>query len=280
MQLEPHNTLRFDSVADLHSYMTPNKCNSPDTTNTWYGGVTAKTACDMLLTGDQSRVAAAQLMLDKFDVRINTFGMEMATGVAGFCPSVADYLGGSPESMYCMAETQSQAAPLKIIVDTVSSACISQEQINQRGTTILAMVMALAAVRPITLEVVTILDTETSFYFNECGFKNNNYCCARVAINSAPLDLGTACYALCHSGFSRRVLYGALINKYNSPGIWPGFDGKQAANTRDPKIFNWYLSMLGETEESALFIPAIFAQDDLLTKPVEWINSVLAKYTN
>lgn len=275
MQIEQNNVMRFNSISDLHSYMTPAMCyGSTMSEGKWFGNVTSQQACDMLITGDQSQVPAAQTMLDKFDVRIETTGNEMGLSAAGFMPSIPDYLGGAPECMYSMNEVQNNAMPLKVIVDTTSSGGITSEQLSKRGTVILAAVMALAAVRPVTLEAVSSMDCDKQFRFN-----GNDFCAARVAINSAPIDLGSACLALCNTGFTRRVMYGATEGKYLSPGHWPSRDGKMMMG-RDDATNAWYLSMYGEDPETTLYIPTIHLYDTLMTEPEKWITEVLAKYSH
>lgn len=264
------NTMRFESMADLGAYMTPDKCHRSDFSGEWVGYVSSKQALAMLATGDESRVDAAQALLDKFDVHIETSGQAMATGVAGFCPSVPDYLGGSPESMYCMTEVQSEAAPLTIIVDLATSSSIGQDTITRRGTTILAAVMALSATRPVTLEVISMGDGKHTV-------KGTSVSISRVAINSTPLDLASACYALCHSGFCRHILYG-VMDCLGFTGLWPEHKGKRMTATRGAEYTTWALDVLDADPETTLFIPAICSTDELVNEPERWIASVLAKY--
>jgi len=221
------NTVLFDSMADMANFITPAKCYKGDTNLAWYDGATPEQAISMLRTGDSSQVANAQKMLDKFDVRIETHGQAMDLGVAGFIPCVPEYLGGAPESMFSMVEVESAAQPLKILVDTTSSAGVSRETLTKRGTAILAMVMALSALRPIQLETVCVLD---------CGYGRifDGKCVSftRTKINSAPLDLASACFALCHQGFTRRMVYGIAQTLFEAPLHWGSMPD---VNMRDPR---------------------------------------------
>ena len=273
MRIANNNVIAFDSMVDLQRYMKPSMCHGSDEGGSWYGNLTAAQSLAMLTTGDQSRVAAAQQMMDKFDIRLDTAGQQLGYGVAGFMPCVPEYLGGSPDSMFCMEEVQSSSQPIKVLVDLTSSAGILQEAISRRGTTILAAVLALSATRAVQLEVVTTLDCADAYRKNRINFS-----ATRCAINSAPLDLGSACYALCHAGFARHVMYGASIHNFKSPGRWASCPGVEMSQTRAPSTIAKILELLEEDPETTLWIPGIHLHDDILLQPEKWISSVLAKY--
>lgn len=279
--INERNTVRFDSMADYRSYLDreqawlPNDSGSRDE---WFGGCGPREAVAMLTTGDSSRVGDAQKMLDKFDIRIETEGQALDVGVAGFTPSVPDFLGGSPESMFCMGEVADNRSPLKILVDPTSSAGINTAQLAKRGTTILAAVMALAALRPVTLEMVGVLDCDSDRLFKLDDKRTACVSVIRVPVNSSPLDLASACYALAHAAFARRLMYGTVRKLFGAPLSWGRVTGLNMHDTRSKAVIDVTLEILGEDPENTLWIPAISLTDEICDKPVEWVHNVLAKY--
>lgn len=275
MRIEANNSAVFDSLADVHQFMSANMGMVLDVSNdlSWYGGASVTSSVDMLVAGDQSQVEAAKRMSDKFDIRIETHGQALGQGVAGFYPCVPEYLGGAPESMYCMVDSETQMSPLKIIVDSTSSSGVGSEMLRKRGITILAATMALSAMRPVSLEVVCTLDVKP-----ELRSGGKNFSSIRVPINSAPLDLGSACYALCHPGFARRICYGLVRNLFGGPLIWPKLPDVDMHDTRSQKTTIATLKEIGEDPEQCLFIPAISLKDELVDEPEKWISKTLAKY--
>ena len=273
------NTIYFDSLADMGDYVDPKHCLG-NASMKWFGGVDPATAVAMLKTGDFSQVATAEKLLDKFNtVAIETAGTTMDVGPAGFMPCVPEYLGGSPEAMYCMADIESTMAPLKIIVDTSSSAGIEQETLQKRGASILAAVMALSVVRPVSLEIACTLDCSSDRNLKTERWGSASVSFVRCQINSSPLDLGSACYALCHSGFTRRVVYGLARHEFGSPLGWGSLErGANLRDPRNPKSIEALVDLLDEDQEHTLFIPAIQLVDELVKEPEQWLTSVLARY--
>jgi hypothetical protein len=279
MQITHHNnTIAFDSMADMHRYMSTVGKTNDIASDSWYGGMSASQSIKSLLTGDMSQVPAAQRLLNKFDIRISTEGQEMDLGVAGFLPCVPEYIGGAPESMFTMAECESVVQPLKIMVDTTSSAGIGADVLTKRGTTILAAVMALSATRPVELEATCILDCSSSLYFGKC--KNYNISICRTRINSSPLDLASACFALCHQGYTRRMVYGIVQKEFGSPLAWGSIPGIDMRNTREPAVLAKCLELLGCDDSNGIYIPPSFLHDPIVKDPEAWVKDVLNKYSN
>lgn len=275
MRKVENNVIIFDSLADIHKEVSANPdithdIGSPD----FYGHTTKAQGISMLVDGDQSQIEKAKRLVEQFDVQIETHGSAMGNSVAGFAPCVPEYLGGSPESMYCMVDCESPLSPLKIIVDPTSSAGVSTEVLNKRGAVILAAAMALSAMRPISLEIACCVDCGSEYRLPSGAI----FSAMRVQINSAPLDLGSACYALSNPAFPRRICYGILRGHYRAPLIWPSVPGVDMHNTRDQRTTEATLRLLGEDPDQCLFIPAIRLTDPLVEEPKKWISKTLAKY--
>lgn len=278
MHIGSNNTATFETMASFADWMRPDRCLrmfQGQPACEWTGGTDCAGALHMLRNGDKSQVANAERLLSTFDIRIETAGSVMEVGVAGFCPSVPDFLGGSPESMFYMGEAPNAAAPLKVIVDPTSSSAVKASILSKRGTSILAAVMALSATRPVTLEMACVMDCDEDRRANAGG---NRFSVLRVGVNSAPLDLGSACFALSHPAFARLLMYGASQTLFGAPIQWPELRGVDMRNTRSEATRVATLQAMGEDPDQVLFIPAAHLTDELVTDPKQWIDSVLAKY--
>lgn len=292
MRIEKFNNVMFDSMADLSDYIDKKGvaacCNQYKETNSWLGGVTPEKAVAMLKTGDMSMVGEAERLLGKMDVHFETAGVRLGVGVAGMMPSVPDFLGGGPEAMYHLEEVESTMQPLKIIVDTASSAGIDSDTLRKRGAIVTAAVLGLAATREITLEAIAFLDADGEGGRFACdtktgeigGDKQANVGVVRVAINTNPLDLASACYALCHSGFTRRIAYGIAQHIFKANLYWGTWKGKRLVHNEDINNLAIEMRVLGADIANTLFIPGIHLSDPMLKDPEGWVAKILAKYSN
>lgn len=282
MRRLPYNTLAFDSLADLKAFTRPAMTHEPSQGGFWYGGITGEQSVAMLTTGDTACVAEAERMLTQFDLHMATSGRQLDLSPAGFMPCVPVYIGGEPECMYDLVDCESDASPMKIIVNPTSSAGVDADTLRQRGTIILAAVMALAAVRPVQLEVMCMMDSAKTFQLPPAAGTSKRRLCSvsmmRVAINSAPLDLASAGYALSHPGFVRHVLYGLCVDQFGASGSWPRVDGATMSNTRGEATEVVTLELLGEDPAQTLLIPAVYLHDPIVNEPKRWVSEVLAKY--
>lgn len=277
MEQRINNVFIFDSMAELHHRMTYTDCHENDgheSHKAWFAGLSSREARNMLLTGDESRVAPAQALMDKMDLQIDTTGMGLGMSVTGFAPCVPEYLGGAPECMYSMQDCENTMAPLKVIAGISPSAEFSQSDVNKRGTVILAAVMALAVSRPVSLEVVAVMDVGCA-YLSSNG---DSFGAVRVAINSAPMDLASAAYALCNVGFARRVMFGMSQKLFASPLRWPSVKGVKMRDTTCANTITRSIELLGEDEANTLWIPDMHGEDPLTQNPTTWISKVLEKY--
>lgn len=288
MQRLAYNTIAFDSMADLANFMTEDKTLHPHQHDSWYGRLDGAASLAMIRTGDTSCVADAEKLLDQFDIHLASYGSELDVSPAGFMPCVPLYVGGEPECMYDLVACETDAQPIKVLVDPTSSAGITTPTLRLRGTTILAAVMALAAIRPVKLEVACLLDASADRVFTlpalpavdgSGGRKRRaNVCQVRVGINSTPLDLASAGYALSHPAFARHVLYGVARHTFGSPLRWPTVTGVNMHDTRSAATQAVAYELLQEDPAHTLFIPAISLTDPIVSEPKKWLAEVLAKY--
>ncbi len=229
-----------------------------DTRSKWFGGNSAQIA-ERCKKGDASIVPASDALLSEMSAyTMTTARRGYLMDVAGAVPSVPAYLSGNPLNMRRRVKTQDEYAPLAIIYDPTCSANIKPSQIFDRGIVVLALVRALAGLRPIELWVAGGLDADSG--------KNGGYFAARV--ETAPLDLARAAWMLTSADFPRGVAYGVIKQQFNARGAWP-YGNHQASlgiNFRDIVLQAF------PHVSDVLAIPAIHSSDELLTNPKSWLK--------
>jgi hypothetical protein len=275
MQIGKH-IASFDSLREMHDYMQLANTKDPTQRDAWFGGLSPKQRRQFMLSGDQSCVPQAERMLSKFDIRLPTDGYAMQTDMAGFMPSVPDYIAGAPECMYAMAATHDARQPMSIVVNGSCSEAITHDQLQRRGTVILAAVMALAAMRPVTLESIVTIGSH-----QRIEGTRDDFAIVRTRINTTPLDLPSAGYALAHAGWIRGCAYAVCFDKLDANGKWPTIGGSfmgSATGARSEESMRSVLAVLDANPQESLFIPGTHVYDPLLTDPERWINTVLERY--
>jgi hypothetical protein len=238
--------------------------------------------------GDESLVEEATKLLDKFDLSSETVRRQYVPSVAGAFPVVADYLAGMPECMRRMQDVDGTTNPIRIVVNMTSSGGVRDEQLLQRGVTILAFVMAVAQSRPIELQAFTGVS----------GARNpggEDYCFPITRIETAPLDLATAAWAFVRNTFARHFSYGFAQTisdgkgfpmheeaKYvrSSYGGWPQlskgevFSGRYGLKDGELTAYDLRMREILELSETDVYVPEITTGDDF-SDPIKWIKDRL-----
>lgn len=257
-------------VADYHAKDAPRHARKhggwqSHNNNAWYGGESLQDSLRMAETGDTSLVAKAEALLSQLDTAIETPRKVWERSTIGAYYSVPDVIAGLPTCARRQFDTQDDRTPITILVVTTSSAGMSAEVLAKRGTTILALVMALSRLRPVSLQQICAVD----------GIEGGETIITSE-INTAPLDLATACYVLTSAGFARRLTYdlAAALNGFN--GGWP--DRMRWGNS-DP-YFAMLKARLVPDPTKCLIIKGAQLNDALLSDPVGWVNKQVAHFTN
>jgi hypothetical protein len=255
-----------DSLADLGREapsLAPTNAQERNSSDLyWYGGVTFDQACQLAIHGDVKLVEKSDALLAKFErYAFETAGKGWRNDVTGGLPDVPAFIAGHPLNMRRRTRLDSAAAPIAIIVDTTISAAINAETIMRRGAAILALVRILAGRRPVELWAVSQVDA------NDKG-------CATVGarINTTPLDLGTAAFALTHPAFPRRLCYG-IARKHGFTGSWPYH--RSMGESRDFMVDMLRPAMPHMAE--CLFMPGMHVKDQAADEPELWIEQKLAE---
>lgn len=263
--------IRYDSPAELRADYIRRNARANTSTHSgranveWYGGETIADTLRLTEFGDTKLVPKAEALLDKLDTAIETSRRTWEPAPAGAFVCVPDVLAGHPTPMRRLIYQQDETSPITILVNTSSSAGINADTLQKRGIVILALVMALSRLRPVSLQQLAIMhgiqDGETIF---------------TSQINTAPLDLATACYVLTSAGFARELTYclGRSYNRFN--GGWP----REFDYGRPDKYYTSVQQKLGLDPTKTLVIGAAQLGDELLSDPVRWINKQIAHFTS
>lgn len=215
-------------------------------------------------TGDLAYVQEAEAQILEIETKIETPRMTWTRNVAGAFCSVPDMLAGLPTPMRRRTHLPNEYAPITIIVGTASSAGLRPAAFAKRGITIVALVMALARIRPISLH---IMDPSV-------GHDKDGETVIMAQVNTTPFDLATACYVLTDTRFTQLVAYG-LERHVTGTVSWPrGYSNDQA------KYYAGLTNRLGLNPRDTLIVRDAFLHDTLIARPIEWLNEQIDRFTS
>lgn len=203
--------------------------------------------------GDESLVRQSEELLNQLmDVTTEIQANRWTPNPYGAYPVVPEYLAGTPNCMRHLTMVDADLPPTTVYVCLGASAAIRHEALIKRGVAILALVMKLQAIRPIELVVMSgdySLGTAVV-----------------IKINTKPLDLATACFALADPSFLRVVTFSVLAEMQNNKYIGAVVP-----------VSVW--KELLDIQETDLVIPGVVSEhEDPIIDPVKWINEQLARF--
>lgn len=230
--------------------------------NDWYGNQSWSEARQSVIEGKLDVVPKANALIEQLSgASIELDQAQWELSMAGAFPCVPAYLADSPESMFRQVQVKTETAPVRIFASVCCSAGVDAEALEARGVTILALCMKLTSIRPVELYV----------YADMGGRDHAIMPC--VKIETSPLDLSTATYAMSHAAFLRQLCFSWAYPKgWDGSWAW-GSDPTSAESQRKTS------EALG-VGENDLLICGGYSADPLIHRPVEWINEQIARFTN
>lgn len=228
----------------------------------WAGG-TRDDAVLHCTHGDTSRVAEAEEMIERLTLDIDIPRSAWTPAPCGAYPIIPEYLAGRPDSMRRRIMTDTDTAPIRLYLDLVSSGGIDADVLLRRGVAFLALAMALSRVRPVTLSVVMPMATNS----------DRGGQIVVIQINAAPLDIATACGALCDGAVTRGLGY-AYLHSLGGNGRW-----YNAGNAHDREGYIRKVRAALDCTPNDIFIPGMYSADPdpMLADPVAFINAALSR---
>lgn len=257
---------RFDSITDLAAEFVKVGCSTTGQGTCWYDGESTTDTLRLARTGNVSLVPEAEKLLTQLETQIETPKRVWNRAPAGHYCVVPDVLAGLPTPFRRQQEIGDEHEPIAIFAVSTISAGISTTTIRKRGTTILALVLALARVRPISLHTVATCGAEY-------GDRVETVLCTRI--ETAPLHLASACWALTSAGFARRLNYDIARKINGFAGGWPKLYNEIGKDA--------YCEHLGEalshtTKDRTLVIAPTHINDPLANDPIPWLNTQIAHF--
>ncbi len=233
----------------------------------WYGHKTYSEALAMAHNGDESLVAEATALLDKLEsVEDGVPTRQWTASPYGAYPVVPEYLSGYPDCMRVIAPT-GDVAPVSIYVSTSFSGGISITDMLKHGTTVLALILKLQQVRPVELFLVA----ETH------GSVDGDYFQV-IPVDSKPLSLAHACYALTSAAFIRRLTYCvAEVNGGFNGRSWPQ-SHVAVGQSGHEKYLEFMRNQIGISTDD-MQISTLHMSDPILKDPIAWVNQQIARYS-
>jgi hypothetical protein len=237
--------------------------------NSWYGGESPSDTLRKSELGDLSLVSEAETLIDQLDTQIETPRRVWERSPAGAFCVVPDVLAGLPTYMRYQREVGDEHQAIEIFVVASCSAAINAKTLQKRGATILALTMALARVRPISLHIVDIGNGPRDY----TGETTNI-----ARIETAPLDFATACYVLSSAGFVRRLMYGLAEKQNGFSGGWP--ETPDWSYNSPALYYDNLVARVARDPARTLLIGGAQLGDELLSQPVTWLNKQIARFVN
>lgn len=164
----------------------------------WTANLTYDQTYQRGLSGDESLVDKARALLDKIDTDIVIPTRQWTPSPFGAYPCVPDYLAGFPDAMRVRAPVE-DFTPIRIYASIAATADTKATDMERRGVAILALVMKLQ-------EQGRIVDLYVT-----CPWTGPDVVLV-AKINTRPLDLATACFAIAHPAYFRALGHAVLYN--------------------------------------------------------------------
>lgn len=249
--------IRYQSVAALaRDAQAKRAYYAGEHADLWHGNESAADSVRLAQCGDTRLVPKAEQILSQIQTDIEIPESMMVADVAGAYPVVAEFLAGAPDCMRRRAPIPQEQAPIVIYACLSSYAGVSAQKLLRRGVAVLALTMALARSRPVELWAIDIND----------GPDGETTIAARI--NTSPLDLATAAYALTSAGFVRRLMYGLTEQASGNVNFPAGYSSDPAG------YLVGALARLGGNADRDLILPPANNGDP---EPVTWINGHIAR---
>lgn len=249
----------FDSILDFHADCVRIGDVRGDRAGNWSGGQSWKQAIDSTLKGRLEIVPRAEALLDKVNASVELEQPTWNLDVTGAFPSVPDFLAGVPETMYRQQPVSSSRAPVRVFAGVCVSGALDAPELEARGVAILALCQRLCSLRPVELWLYADLGGR--------GFAQIPV----VRVDTTPLDLATATYAMTHPSFLRQVCFN-WSDSHGSTGTWAW-----GSSPRQTGYAERLREALKAQPEDVVLLGG-HVDMAMIRQPVEWVNGQIAQY--
>lgn len=258
------------SLSEMGQFARESNLPKKNSGGSWWDlGISTEQAISMCFTGDTSAVEASDALLSKMEEHTNMPSTRSIwyDDVSGAFPNIPAYIAGQPLNMRQRQKVQIDSAPLAIMVDLSVSGAINAQQVRNRGVAILALTRALSAHRPIELWAMDLGAADEG--------RGTPVNCVVMAtkIETSPLDLSAASYALCHPGFLRQLYFPLESKHHGFIGGWPFNNNSRALTAHETAVI--IAPMFTHVAET-LCLPGLHVADKSMTDPEAWLRTQLS----
>lgn len=264
------NVARFESLGTLAAAarLEPSSHYHCYGGGSWTDGATWEKAIDLAATSarddDPQRITRCEELMDRLAAEglfVANDRLRWSRDFHGQRPDVNAYVAGDPMHWRRVRRPRTDKAPVRVVIDTTSSAAIDSKALAVRGVALTALVRALRMTRPTSLEVLTgIGGYNVAFY---------------MLTTLDPDDLTAAAWALGSTGFARALNY-PFMESRDSGGGWP-YGVHPLSDTERRKAATIAREALALGPDDVL-IPAASIVDvnKIVREPLAWLNQQLA----
>lgn len=222
----------------------------------WDAGVTPSEAIELAETGDPRLVSAQSEAVNRVAAGLAaTPTMTSVRAMSGARVDVGAYLGGSPR---CMVRRVRAPRPVRHVAVYVNGACgadISARNMLVRGATVVGLLEALQT-QQIGVDLFLVVGTHG---------RSDGSCFQVIRIDSQPLDLSVASFAIAHPAFTRNVAYylAETLDQFNGhdwPAIRSDADTRKALGLEAGDI---YIQAPANRDANIISDPATFVQNHI-----------------
>ena len=228
----------------------------------WTDGESWTSAMHKMAYGDDTYAAMADKLLDEIaEVSEGIPVREWNPSPMGAYAVVPEFIMGFPTCMRTIAPS-GELSPVKIVVSSTCSGGIDKSTMTKRGVAILALVRKLQMLRPVELYILVEGNDE----------KESDNLFQLIRLDTKPLSVAHACFALANVGFARQLTYAHMHHYHGWHGDWP----------RSYRHSDYEAIVRRECEMSPedLWIKSSHMFDSLLAdNPVAWVNQQIARYS-
>ncbi len=232
--------------------------------DSWSGGDWSD-AMRIITSGDsQENCRSVEKLIDEVEDKLPvTDGvMPWATDLVGYIPHVPNVLIGVPDSMLRPnLEADSVRAPVRLFVDIGASGGFSSDQMRKRGAAIAALAVKIGQSRPVELFALSTLKDSSGPITS----------IVTVNLGVAPLNVPLVTAALTNPLTFRRLMFAQLhavgSNKGSVRWAWSSGPHKDDYQEKIRKVLN--------LTDNDILIKAGHLTDDLVLKPVKWVEAQL-----
>lgn len=232
----------------------------------WDNGLSFQEAVSRGEKGDPGLVSSyikdVDRLVNEFNFR-DDFKNKYVSSVAGSRVSIPDYLFGSPRSMKRRAPQETTVRSVNIYVGLVCAAGIKAEQMLKRGSTILALLEFLQ-MSQISVELYLLVETHG---------ETDGDLIQIINVQSHPLDLSTAGFAVAHPAFTRHVTYGMAYELDQFNGMWGSSHGIHGNSTYQDKL----AKAIGMGENDIYIPPPVISDELIFKNPEAWLAQKIEK---